>query len=117
MRKVLILLAFILLVGSAFAYDLNACQGDGNFTKIGECIIHGSFSGSTVLMAFIMMIIFSVFMWQAKVPMGAALGLGLILVFALLSWLPSGIGLFMINLAILAIGVLVGLAILHFVRR
>lgn len=116
MKKALVLLALLFLIVSVYAYDLNACEGDADFNAIGNCIIRGTFGADPKFFAIIMLLIFTIFMWQSRVPSGAAIGIGLIIFFALGTSLGD---LYqpLLNLAVLAIGVMVGLAILHFVRR
>jgi len=116
MKKLIVLFVLLLFVSFAYAYDLNACVDDNSFAAIGNCIAQGAFGGDLMFFAIIMLMIFTIFMWQARAPMGAALGLGLILFFAMSSFFGD-LYTTLLNLMILAIGVLVGLAILHFIRR
>lgn len=111
----MVLLVFLLLLSSAYAYDLNATRGSSDWNAIGNQIVRGSFSGDYNFFALIMLMLFAIFAWQARLPMGATLGIGLITLFGLG---PMILGYStLLNLVVLSIGVLIGLAILHFVRR
>lgn len=115
MRKALIVLVLVLMLSSAQAYDLGTCASDTNFTGIGNCIVRGAF-GDVFFFSLIMLALFSLMMWQTGVPQGVALGVGLIVFFALDGMLGTQY-ITMTNLIIVAIGTIVGLSILHFVRR
>lgn len=116
MKKAIVLLFLLLLASTAYAADLNACKDNNGFTAIGNCLMRGSFSGDGMFFSIIMIVIFAVFMFQARLPAGAVLGLSLIMFFALGPFMGN-LYVTLLNLTIMAIGVLVGLAILHFVRR
>lgn len=77
--------------------------------------MRGAF-GDVFFFALIMLALFALMMWQVGMPQGAALGVGLIVFFALDGMLGTNY-VTMTNLIIVAIGTIVGLAILHFVRR
>lgn len=116
MKKLLVLLALLLMLSLAYAYDINACKGDGDWNAVGDCIIRGTFGGDYLFFAIIMLSLFAIFMWQTNMPEGAVLGVGLVVFFALGSFLGVYYQV-LLNLTILAIGVMIGLAILHFIRR
>lgn len=109
----LFLMAFIV---NAFAYDLNSCKSVGDWNGIGNCIARGAFGGDFLFFSMIMLLLMAIFMWQARMPAGAAIGVSLIMFFGLLPFMVN-IALPLINLIIVVIGISVGLAILHFVRR
>jgi len=115
MKRALLALFFALfLPGIAFAYDLNACSGS-DFNAIGCAIIQGSFSANSVFFAIVFFGLFCLTMFAARAPAGAAIGIGVILLFSLSGFL----GVFytpLFNLMLVVIGVGIGLAILHFVR-
>lgn len=115
-KKILIVVALLLAVSTVQAYDLNACRDLDDFNKMGNCIIRGSFSGDPLLFSIIMIGAFAIFMAYARMPQGAAIGLGLIVFFSLGSSLGAYYTL-LLNLSILAIGFMIGLTVLHFVKR
>ena len=116
MKKAIVALFLVLMAASAFAYDLNATKGSGDFNAIGNTILRGAFGGDPLFFAIIFLGIMGVVMWQANMPMGAVLGVGLVIFFALGSSLGASYSV-LLNLTVLSIGILIGLAILHFVRR
>lgn len=116
MRRLMLLAALLLLLSSAYAYDLNACKGDSDWNAIGYCILQGSFSGDYVFFAIIMLAMFAVFCWRVNMPAGASIGIGLVILFALGGFMGAT-GTMLMNLSVLAIGVMIGLTILHFIRR
>lgn len=118
MNKALLVLVALLLLGNAvFAYDLNATSGSGDWNAIGGQIVRGSFGGDYMFFALVMLAMFTLFIWQAGIPAGGAIGIGLVLLFALGPMFSGGLFTTLFNLIILATGAMVGLAILHFVRR
>ena len=114
-KALLVLVGLLLLSHAAFAYDLNATAG-GDWNAIGGAIVRGSFGGDYVFFSIIMIVMFCVFIWQAGIPSGGAIGVGLILLLALAPMLGN-IFTTLFSLIILTIGATVGLAILHFIRR
>ncbi len=116
MKKMFVVLFLLLMIASAFAYDLNGIEG-GDMNAIGQTLIRGSFGGDYLFFAIIFIGLFAVMMWQANMPMGAVLGVGLVVFFGLGSYMLDNYYTVLLNLSVLAIGILVGLAILHFVRR
>jgi hypothetical protein len=116
MRKAFVALFFVLMLAPAFAYDLNGTEGVNDWNGIGQTILRGSFGADPLFFAIIFIGLLAIMMWQANMPMGATLGIGLIILFALGASLGATYTI-LLNLTILAIGILVGLAILHFVRR
>ena len=116
MKKLFVGLFLVLMLASAFAYDLNSTTGVGDWNGIGNTILRGSFGGDPLFFAIVFLGIMAVMMWQANMPMGAVLGVGLVIFFALGGMLGEYYSV-LLNLSVLAIGILVALAILHFVRR
>ena len=116
MRKT-ILVAFMLLLiaSSAYAYDTTSCKDANGFGAIGNCIIRGSFGADERFFAILMLAIFMGFMFQSRLPAGAAMGIGLVIFFALGGFLGE-LYTVLLNLAVLTIGIMVGLALLHFVK-
>ncbi len=117
MKKLAIVLILLMALQPVFAYDVSECKDNNNFSGIGNCILQGSFGGDPTFFSIIFIGLFAIMMWQAKAPSGITLGLGLIMFFALNSGMLGPYYTVLINLTILAIGVLTGLAIIHFVRR
>lgn len=115
MKKILTVIALILVLSTVQAYDLNACRSLDDFNAMGNCIVRGSFGGDPLLFAIIMIGMFAVFMAYARMPQGAAIGMGMVLFFAMGDALGVHYSM-LLNLSILAIGVLVGLSILHFIK-
>jgi len=117
MNRTLLVLVFMLLVaGGVFAYDLNGCQEVSDFNAIGDCVIRGAFSEDPYFFALIFMAIFAGLLYQARAPGGAAIGIVLIVTFALMPMLNPGDYQFLLGLVITIIGILIGLAIVK-VRR
>jgi hypothetical protein len=110
-------LLFCLLIGTAYAYDVSNCSDNNNWQSIGNCILEGSFAGDYLLFALIMTMLLMIFMWQTNMPAGAAIGISLIMFFALSGFLGANLYGMLFNLSLLVIGAMVGLAILHYVRR
>ena len=115
-RFLLVVVALLLVSQAVFAYDLNATEGCGDMSCIGATIVRGSFSGDYVFFSIIMITLFALFIWQAGIPAGGALGIGLILLLALAPMLGATFTM-LFNLILLAIGVMIALAILKFIRR
>lgn len=115
-KKILTVVALLLFLSTVQAYDLNACRNLDDFNKMGNCIIRGSFSGDPLLFSIIMIGAFAIFMAYARMPQGAAIGLSLIVFFALGDSLGVHYTL-LLNLAILTIGIMIGLTILHFIKN
>ena len=116
--KKTILVAFILLliVSSVNAYETDSCADANGFASIGNCIMRGSFGGDERFFAILMLAIFMGFMFQSRLPAGAAMGIGLVIFFAMGGFLGE-LYTVLLNLAVLTIGIMVALALLHFVRR
>lgn len=118
MKKALLLVvALVLFTHAVFAFDLNATSGCGDFNCMGHQIVRGAFGGDFMFFAIIMLIMFSIFVWQAGIPAGGAIGIGLILLFALGPLMTGGVYTTLLNLIILVVGALIGLAIMHYIRR
>lgn len=116
MKKYLVI-AFMLLIFavSAYAYDLNSCRDGNSLADVGECIQIGVF-GDTFFFALIMILMLAIFMWQTRIPMGASIGIFLIMLFMLSPYLTGTYDM-LFNLSLVTIGALVGLALLHFIRK
>ena len=115
-KTILITLMLLLIASSAHAYDTSSCADANGFASIGNCIVRGSFGADYMFFAIIMLAIFMGFMFQTRMPAGAAMGIGLIIFFAMGAFLGD-LYTVLLNLAVLTIGIMVGLALLHFVRR
>lgn len=115
-KKILTVILLLLFLSTVQAYDLSVCKDLSDFNKMGNCIIRGSFSGDPLLFSIIMIGMFAIFMAYARMPQGAAIGLSLILFFAL----GDSLGIhytMLLNLAVLSIGIMIGLTVLHFIKR
>lgn len=115
MKIILVFLMLLIFTTSIYAYDLNGCKDGNSLADIGECVQIGVF-GDSFFFALIMILMFMIFMWQSRIPAGASIGLGLIMLFGLSPWLLGAYAT-LLNLTILAIGVTMGIAMLHFLRR
>jgi len=115
-RFVLMALALCFLCSAAYAYDLNACQGNNDWNAIGGCIVSGAFGGDYIFFGIIMLGLLAIFMWQTNMPASAGIGVGLVVIVALGGMLGSYYPM-LLNLAIIAIGAMLALALMHFVRR
>lgn len=116
MKKPLVVLALLFFLAPAMAYDINASRDGNSFADIGDVIVRGAFGADYVFFSIIILGLFAMMMWQANMPMGATIAIGLVVLFAV-GPLMADYYPIMVNLTMLAVGTLVGLTILHFVRR
>lgn len=116
MKKIIMLLILMMLFSVAYAYDTNSCRDSNSLDSIGNCIVRGAFAGDTMFFAIIMLILFTIFMWESRIPAGATISISLLL-FLAMSPFFGNLYTTMLNLMLLVIGVVVALAILHFIRR
>lgn len=116
MRKVLVLAALLFLLSPAIAFDINVSRDGNTFADIGDVIVRGAFGADYIFFSMIILALFAMMMWQANMPMGATLGIGLIILFAV-GPLMQGYEYVLTNISVLAIGALIGLTVMHFVRR
>jgi len=116
MRKqlLILLLTLIMVSQTAFAYDLNATIGCGDMNCIGGTIVRGAFGGDYTFFAIIFFLMFAMFIWQAGIPNGAALAIGVVLIFSMSSFLGTTYTV-LFNLAILVIGATVAISILRLI--
>lgn len=120
MKKTVLVIATLLFFVSVSAYDLNACMNDGNFSGIGNCIVRGAFGADPRFLGMIILVLFALFLWQARVPEGVGLAIGLLVIFALgggqaapQSGFLGELYPVLFNLGVVAIGGIVGLAVIR----
>lgn len=117
MKKLFVGMFLLLLAVGAMAYDLNGgCTSSTDLNAIGDCIVRGAFASDYRFFAIIMMACFAAIVFQARVPGSAAIAMAFILSFALMPMLNPNEYTFLLNLMIMVVGILLGLAIIH-VRR
>ena len=122
MQKAMLLVLFLLFCSAVSAFDLNGLCTDvnqqGDFNAIGDCLLKGVFAGDAQFFGIIFLLIFAMFAFEARLPWGATIGIGLILAFALLA---PGTTLnqadILISLAVLATAAMLIIAIIRFVKR
>ncbi len=110
MKRLIALFMFLLFAGSALAMDLNGCDfNNSDLNAIGGCIVRGSFSNE-FFFSIILLLVFSVFMWQSRVPMGATLGITVLMIAAMDVMLGPYFN-FMLDMVILTVAVLMVMGI------
>jgi len=120
MKKLILLGLMLILLSGVFAYDLNVCKDGNDFASIGSCLGRGVFGGDSMFFALIFLLLFCIFIWQSKIPTGAAASVGVLLLWAVSPFIigrDANYWQFMMGLIILIAGLMLGKLILNLKGR